>query len=267
MRHGIFIVAVSSLLLSLPVLAKDNKGQKLAVSQGISSPTITSPVNFSHGRTFANSAVASQYQGPQLSLEADTRDDDNGNDDMGYGGEFGLGTGTAGIALGYYTRDCDGCDGRVGGIAGIGGSSIAGGIGFREEDTFSGGLLFNRDGKHRFGITADMFNSDLDNGDLMSYGAGYSYVGSSFVFAVDASKRDSDSPSPNNDDIIMVTPGLEVHSDRFALSVSYDAYLNDDNDTEDNDVWFGLGISGKSWHVAIYHDYVNEWSGALTFWF
>lgn len=267
MKYLVFICFTVSLLVIEEAHGRDSRGTKLAVSQGISSPTITSPVNFSHGMTFNNSAVAAQLQDIYVSAEADTGDDDNGNDDTGFGGELGLGNGTAGIALGYYKRDCEDCDGRLGGIAGIGGDSVAFGVGFREEDTYSAGLLFNPRSQHRFGFTADFYKNDLDEeSDLRSYGAGYSYVGNSFIFALDASKRDSENDNPN-DDVIMVTPGLEVHGDWLALSVSYDAYVNDDNDTHDDDIWVGVGINGKSWNLALYHDYVNEWSAALTFWF
>lgn len=252
-------------------MADSRRGQRLAVSQGISSPTVTSPVNFSHGWTFTNAAVASQLSGVSLSLQADTGSENDGSrgrtDDTGYGGELAVGNGTAGIALGYYTRDCDDCDGRLGGIAGVGGNSVAVGVGFREEDNYSAGFLFNPKGRHRIGVAADMYNSDLENADVRSYGVGYSYVGNSFVFAVDASKRDFDGPSTPLEDVIMVTPGLEVHSNWLALSVSYDAHFSDDNDIYDDHFWFGVGFQGKDWNLAVYHDYVNQWSAALTLWF
>lgn len=269
MFMGLIFFAV--IFVRSEAIADSKRRQRLAVSQGISSPTVTSPVNFSHGFTYTNAAAASQLNDISLSLEADTSEEEdssrNRSDDTGYGAELGVGTGNAGIALGYYTRDCEDCDGRFGGIAGVGGDTVAVGVGFREEDNYSAGFLFNPKGRHRFGLAADMFNSDLDDADVRSYGAGYSYVGNSFVFAVDASKKDFDGPTNSREDVIMITPGLEVHSDWLALSVSYDNYLSDDNDIYDDDIWFGVGIQGKDWNLAIYHDYVNEWSTALTFWF
>jgi len=266
-NKALLVLLFFSMMVCGVAEARNLRGQRLAVSQGISSPTVTSPVNFSHGMVYNNAAVASQLQDVYLSLEGDTGEDNAGNDNTGYGGEFGLGTGSAGIALGYYERDCQNCDGRFGGIAGIGGPSIAVGVGFREDDNYSAGILFNRDGKHRFGIAADMYNSDLPDTDVTSYGAGYSYVDNSFTFAVDASRRDPDGPANPGDDVIMVTPGLEVHGQNLALSVSYDIYVNDDTDIYDDDIWFGVGYYGQNWGLSVYHDYVNEWAAALTFWF
>ncbi len=265
------VLFIAGLFLGEHAHGDSKRAQKLSVSQGISSPAVTSPVNFAHGFTYNNSAVAAQLRDISLSLEADTSEDDdsqnNYSDDTGYGAEVGVGTGAAGVALGYYTRDCEDCDGRFGGIAGVSGSAIAFGVGYREDDNYSAGFLFNPKGTHRFGVVADMFNSDLEDADVRSYGVGYSYVGNSFVFALDASKRDTDGPSTPQEDVIMLTPGLEVHSDWLALSVSYDAFVSDDNDIYDDNVWFGVGINGKDWNLAVYHDYVNEWSAALTFWF
>lgn len=238
------------------------KDQRLAVGQGIAAPLAQTAVNFSNGFTFSNSAVAAKMKSPQLTLEGDFGEDSSGNDQSGLGAEFSLGNGQAGIGLGYYQNDCDGCDGRFGAIAGFQFSSVAIGIGFREEDQFSAGLLFNPKGSHRIGVTADMFNSDVS--DVFSYGVGYAFHGQGFVFAIDASKQETEVEGDNTD-IIRVTPGLEVHADKWGLSVSYDTAVNDDSAPYDDNVWFGVGYRGQNFEIMGYHDYVNEWSLAVSF--
>ena len=52
----------------------------------------------------------------------------------------------------------------------------------------------------------------------------------------------------------------------ISLSVSYDVYIFDGNRTRKNQIWFGLGFGSQSVHLAVYHDYTNDWSAALTFW-
>lgn len=238
--------------------AASRAGQKVAVSQGISSPTITSPVNFSHGLTYNNSAVAAQLQGVHITGEL--------TNNSGFGGEAGLGNGSAGISLGYFKPNCGSCNGRFGGIAGLGGARVAGGIGFREGDIYSAGVLLNPNGLHRFGAALDFQSSPLVSGDLTSYGIGYSYAANAFTFALDASRRDGDGPRTSNG-VMMITPGLEVHNDWLALSVSYDLYANDNNGVFDDGIWIGGGINGERWNLALYYDYFSEWSGVATFWF
>lgn len=239
--------------------------QRVNVGQGISAPISRTSVNFANGFTNANSAVAASIAKPAVTLQADTGDN-SGNDQKGFGGELSLGTGQAGIALGYYDRDCDGCDGRFGGIAGIALSSFAFGVGYREDDQYSAGVLINSKGSHRFGFTADMTPSDVPDGDVMAFGAGYSYHGQGFVFAIDASKRETQSTA-DDDGLIRITPGLEVHADKWGLSVSYDTGINDGSNPYDDNVWFGLGYRGNNFEISAYHDYVNEWSLALSFLF
>lgn len=254
----------TSLFVILILFARNafaEREQRVAVGQGVSAPISRTAVNFANGLTYANSAVAANMSKVALTLEGDTGDNDStGNDDTGFGGEFSVGTGSAGLALGYYTRDCDNCEGRFGAIGGVSVSQWAFGLGYREEDQYSAGLLWNRKGNHRIGLTADWTPSDTTEDDVSSFGAGYSYHGQGFVFALDGSTRSSD-----NDDIILVTPGLEVHADKWGLSVSYNVALNDDTDVYDDNVWFGVGYRGQNFEIAAYHDYVNEWSLAVSF--
>lgn len=255
---------ISCYLFILSSFAFAESDQRLAVGQGIAAPLAQTAVNFSNGFTYSNSAVAAKMKSTILTLEGDFGEDSSGNDQSGLGGEFSLGNGNAGIGLGYYKNDCDGCEGRFGGIAGLQFSSIAVGIGFREEDQFSAGVLFNPKGHHRFGITADVLQSD--QADVLSYGAGYAYSGNGFIFALDASKQETEIEGDDTD-MIRITPGLEVHADKWGLSVSYDTAVNDETTPYDDNVWFGVGYRGQNFEIMGYHDYVNEWSLAVSFLF
>ncbi|MBY0386283.1 hypothetical protein K2X05_14090 [bacterium] len=256
------IIFCNLFLMSSFVFAE--REQRLAVGQGIAAPLAQTSVNFSNGFTYSNSAVAGKMKSAQLTLEGDFGEDGSGNDQSGLGGELSLGNGQAGIGLGYYKNNCDGCDGRVGGIAGLQFSTMAIGVGFREDDQYSAGLLLNPNGSHRFGVTVDMLRSDL--ADVLSYGAGYAFHGQGFVFALDASKQETE-VAGDNTDMIRITPGLEVHADKWGLSVSYDTAVNDSATPYDDNVWFGIGYRGQNFEIMGYHDYVNEWSLAVSFLF
>lgn len=238
----------------------------LAVGQGISSPALSSPVNYSNGFTTENAAVASQLASPMLSLEYDTGDN-NGSDVSGFGGELGIGNGQMGLIVGTYKRDCDNCENRTGAIAGFNFGAASIGVGYREDNQYSVGALFGVGGPHRVGLTADMTSGSGNDPDLTTYGVGYSYLGNQWIFAVDASKRDLENGGSAND-ILMITPGLLVQAnDWLGLSVSYDLYTNDENDVFDDQLWVGLGLGRDRFNLAIYHDYVNEWSvvGTIRF--
>lgn len=245
-------------------IAAANSTPQLAVGQSISSPHAYTSVNFANGFTYANSGVAASFSKPNLTLETDFGDNnDDGDDDLGFGGEFSLGSGTAGLAVGYYDRDCTGCDGRVGAIGGIAFGKMSIGLGFREDDLYSLGILWNASSAHHFGLTLDTFQSDATDADITSFGAGYSYRSQNFILAIDASKRSTQS-NADDDDIVQITPGFEIHNNEFALSVSYDNYMNDDSDIYDNDVWFGVGYRTSNLQFSIYHDYVNDWTASLA---
>jgi hypothetical protein len=190
--------------------ATASRATRVAVSQGISSPAITSPVNFSHGYLFTNPAVAAEFANPYISLEGSTGDSSDT-----YGGELGLGNGSAGLAAGYIKNKC--CDGQFGVIGGIGSNGLSGGVGFHEHNTYSVGMIFQPKGTHRIGLAADFQGS---GGDSTSFGAGYSYHANSLIFALDASRR-----SNHGNSSVLVTPGLELSSNMVSLSVSYDVYM------------------------------------------
>lgn len=263
MRTGLFLAAM--VLGGASAWARPSaSANRIAVSQGISSPATTSPVNYSNGFVTTNPSVASKLSGPQLSLEYDTGEDSSNNDRSGMGVELGYGNGQVGAIAGYYDRDCTNCEGRWGGMIGVGSGSFSFGVGYREENSYSLGLLMGGSGGHRFGATADLVKVDSGN-DVSSVGVGYSYLGNSWIFAVDASKREQKRATTN--DVILVTPGLLIQANSLSVSVSYDLYTNDENDAFEDQIWFGIGFGSDRFHLSVYHDYVNDWSlvGSLSF--
>ncbi len=265
--------AITMMILNLTATLAIAKGSRqenlLSISQGISSPSMTSTVNYSNGFTRENPVGVAYQTAARLSLQYDSGDNDASEKDDGHGGEFGIGNGRLGLAVGYYARNCDDCEGDTAGSMGFiwGGS----GLGVRvTEDSYTVGFIAGAKGRHRLGLAADLYETEDDEDNVISYGVGYSYVESKFTFSVDASKLDYEDEAID-DDLIILTPGIAIRFHMAALSASYDMYINQDGDTDDsneNDLWFGFGVGGsRDWHLAVYGDYVNEWSlsGSLFF--
>jgi hypothetical protein len=247
------------LILTVPIysFARGNsETQSMAISQGISSPDIASSANWKSGFTHQNSAVAGMYNSAQIVGQYDTNEDDDSN---GYGAELSLGNGTVGIGVGVYTRDCDNCDESTAVLLGYDAGSWGVGVGLREDDQYSVGLLFELSGSHHLGITFDTLDSDVSTEDVDSYGLGYSYKGSGFVFSLDASKR-ADEVTATNDDVIQVSPGVMVEAGSFALGVTYDAYTDDDGDVYEDEAWVALGYTANSWTLNLYKDFIGDWA-------
>jgi hypothetical protein len=141
---------------------------------------------------------------------------DESTDDLGgVGAELGVGNGRYGMAVGYYERDCDTCEEAVAGALG----ALSGGFGFGlrfAEEIYSTGLLFNPNGEHRVGLVADFNDPNGDDNNITSFGAGYSYVSQGFTFSLDASKSDYENET-ENDDVVLLSPGLMVRMDIIAL--------------------------------------------------
>ena len=264
---GLYKIAIIAMFLvfSVAQLAdarnRGGLGNSVAISQGISSPSMTSTVNFGNGFTHENPVGVIYQDSIRISGHYD-----NGDSSTGYGGELGVGNGSYGLAVGALTRDCDGCDADVGAAAAAVFSGIGLGIRF-EEDVYSLGIILNPNGQHRIGIMADR-NTSVDGLEFNGIGFGYTYMGSSFKFTVDASSIVFDDDA-NSNDVILVTPGLAFNINIFTLSVSYDVRLNDDNDNnDDTDLWVGLGIKpSSSWEIAVYADYFNDIAVAASFYF
>ncbi|MES2963973.1 MAG: hypothetical protein V4760_08785 [Bdellovibrionota bacterium] len=262
-------------LASLAAQAKgSNEANLIAIGQGISSPTLTSTVNFSSGYT-NESPVGVVYQDSiRLTGEYDTDNDSdrNGTGRTGYGAELGYGkSGSAGLALGYYTRDCTNCEGRAAGSAAV---VVAGmGVGLRvQKDLYTVGLLFNPEGTHRLGLIAETYGGSTTGNNLKNYGAGYSYVASGWTFTVDASKRDYENQNAY-DNRVLVTPSLMVRADFLQISLNDRITLNNRDtsssraDDTVHEAWVGIGVGGTSWHFAGYGNYVNDIALALSLFF
>lgn len=260
MKRILLLIVV---IFTLDADGKNSESPYVAVGQGISVPANTSPINFSHGFTYTNPAVAATYDGVQLSLEHATteEEEEESNESSGSGAEFAIGTGNVGLGVGYFERDCENCEGKTGAIAGFSLSSFSAGLGFHEDDDYSAGVIIGT--THRLGITVDWHQGPEENDDVHSYGVGYGYVGNSVIFVLDASKKANETES-EADKIIMLTPGLEVQAQNVALSVSHDMFLNDENETREENTWFGGGFKFSSGSFSLYHDYVNEWAFVLA---
>jgi len=234
--------------------AHAKKGTNLiAVGQGVSSPAVTSVVNFTSGLTFENPVGTIYQDGPRLSVQYD----ENGHSTLGV--ELGVGGNNWGIAAGYRQPDCDNCEENTAGAVGVGLGSVFA-LGLRAEEDVNGiGLIFNHQGDFRVGATFDLDDSGGENNNVTRMGAGVALVKTNWTFAVDASKREHENSTANaNDDIIFLTPGLMIRADIFQLSVNYQLHLNDDNEIYEDEFWFGLGIGNQTWHLAVYSDYVND---------
>jgi hypothetical protein len=254
-------------ICSVDAVAQDNSANLIAVGEGVSSPTLTSTINFSSGYT-SESPLGVIYQN---SIRLTGEYDQNGNE--AYGAELGYGGGWWGVAGGYRKRDCEGCEGKGAGAIAVSGMGIGFGIRF-EEDIYAAAFIFNPLGTHRVGIMGEFTEGteDAEDAEITAVGVGYSYVGSQFTFTLDASGK-ATKDDELRDELLSVTPGLMVRASFLQVSVNdrirfkdKDDTSSDDDDTE-HDFWLGAGI-GASWgHVAVYSDYVNELAVAVSLFF
>lgn len=250
-----------------------NDENLIAVGQGISSPTLTSTVNFSSGYTHENPLGTIYQNSFRVTGEYDTSNDtdSSGNKNSGSGAEVGYGTGNAGVAAGYYRRNCNGCDGRFAGSAAVAGDAIGAGLRY-EKNILTVGLLFNPKGTHRFGLVAETNETGGSGAKISTYGAGYAHVGANWTFAIDASKNNFEN-SATYADRMMITPGVSVRADFLQLTLNDRIILNDraddliDDERTKHELWFGVGGSGASWHLVGYSKYVSDVALALSFFF
>ena len=247
----------------------------LAVGQGISSPSMTSTVNFTSGWSYENPVGAVYQNRTRVSGQFATTASDSTTattSSSTYGGEFGMGTKSFGFALGYSQSDCTNCESSFGGaVAGIF-NTFALGAGYHENVT-SVGVIFSPMGNHRIGLTADI-NEGVTTTQVL--GAGYSYVGQNFRLALDVSKRFFDSVLLD-DDPILITPGLVLQvSKALAITLSYDKTINESTTTttttttttSSGSLWYGIGFTGgENWHIAAYGEYVGDWSLTASYFF
>ncbi|MCB0394557.1 MAG: hypothetical protein KDD25_08350 [Bdellovibrionales bacterium] len=251
-------------LWSLKSQAAGGKSNLVAVSQGISSPAITTMVNYSNGFTKENPAGVVYRNASLASLEFDINNDNI----HGFGSEVGTGNGNFGLSLGYYKDQCEGCNGSIAAALGANISDI--GIGLRIGDgIYSLGAIFFGQGEHRLGLMTEIQN--LGHGNKFSaYGLGYSFVNDLLTLSLDASSRSYDD-SGGDDKATVVTPGVALKFDTYSFSLNYDAYTGGsgtDAGPDPNALWFGFGIGASDvWHVALYKDFVSQWTLVGTLFF
>ena len=251
----LFVILFSGSL----VLAKGST-QSLAISQGVSSPTTTSTINFSNGFTSENPVGVAYQTNFRLTAQAAS-----GNGSDSFGAELGIGTGKYGFALGYYDNNCTDCS-VSGALAGVFGGV---GVGLRfEEDISTVGLIFGANDTNRIGLVVGIFDPTGNDNNITSLGLGYSYVGGEVTFSIDASKRIFEDKAIT-DDTSLVTPGVAVAINRISISLSYDILVNEPaGTTTTNDLWVGVGVDGGSdWNMAFYSDYVSDFAFAGSLYF
>ncbi|MBX9767079.1 MAG: hypothetical protein K2X47_07405 [Bdellovibrionales bacterium] len=261
------LVVVSLLLIfSKNVMAADSKSKNiLAVGQGVSSPSSTSTVNYSSGYT-SESPLGTIYQN-QYRLTGEYLATGSAK---AYGAEIGYGQGDWGLAAGYQKVDCTNCEGTGAGAVGVNVADIGVGIRFGK-NLSAAAILLNPQGSHRFGLVGELNGTGGSGNNVVAYGVGYSYVGEQMTFALDASARAFEN-SAVNDKRIQVTPGLMLRADKFQFTINDKITLNKDvnnsaQNDKDHDLWFGLGLSGDSWHLAFYSQYVSEFAFAGSLFF
>ncbi len=253
---------------SLSWAAGSKNTNLIAIGQGISSPTSTSTINFSSGYTPENPLGTIYQNGFRVTAQYDRADD--ANETEAFGAEIGYGQGEWGVAAGHRKRDCQNCDGTSAGAVGVSIGDIGVGVRF-QEDIYALGVLFNPNGNHRFGLMAESNESGASGSNVTAYGLGYSFVESQYTLTLDVSSRDFEN-STIDDDRMQVTPGVMFRADIFQLSINDKITLNNDennpaHDDEDHSLWFGVGLGGDSYHLAVYSDYFNEIAVAGTLFF
>lgn len=235
-------------------LASERPAHLLGVGQGISSPSVTSVINFSSGFT-SESPIGLIYQdGFRITGQYEK----NGSDT--FGGELAYGGRGWGIGAGYRKSDCDNCEGD--GVAALGvsiGNALGLGIRF-EEGLYAVGMMLNPTGQHRLGLMTELNDPEGEENNISSFGVGYSYMTPQVTLTVDASKRDYENELIN-DDVILLSPGISIRADVLQVSVNYRMYLNEgdiSSNAFDDGAWFGVGFGDRTYHIAVYSDYVSD---------
>lgn len=246
----------------------DTSPNKMAISQGISSPSVNTTTLFSNGFTMPNPVAASYQSTYRMAAAVD------GSDTTSFGVDVGVGDTQYGLALGVYSNACpDGeeCDAYVRGVM----SAIWGsfGIGFGvQEDKYTAGILLNPNGMHRIGFVAEHEDRNgIDNGGnaytRSAFGLGYAFVMPQFTFSLDFAQQNYANIN-RNDDAWILSPGIAVRVNIFSVTLNYDTYINNTNNTYNNQVWFGLGAHiTEGLQIAFYGEYVDRWTlmGAYYF--
>lgn len=278
MKSIILVAATFALTLSAQARGNRSFGNTLVLGQGISSPSLTSQVNFKDGFGSENAAGASLYVTPQVNLMYN-QGDNSGIKTSNYGAELAFGNGKLGLAAGYmkYTAETAGVkteDDNTAGRIGMNFGKMALGIGYLDKNRYSAGLLINPVGMHKFGVIYETYKDDdvTINTDESVIGAGYTYDARTWAFTLDASKKTDNKltgTSTANNDIIKLTPAFLISNNWLVATVGYDMYLSDKNDIYKDVEKFmaGLGFKGDVGQLALYHKYSNDIAAVGTIWF
>jgi hypothetical protein len=250
-----FVLLLALLTFSTLGVAED---QGIAVGQGVSSPTAAGHINFSFGYTPQNPVIASEQPGPSL----DFTYADNGAGVSELGAELGFGGSGWGIAAGVTNADCGTCQTTLGVAAALKLSPIGLGLGFGKDLSVIGFQLSGANSL-RWGLVGSQTKATDFTSELTALGAGVSYVGKWYVFALDVSQR-RESAAATSENLALGTVGAAFGLDVLRLSFNYDFHVGRRDGGEDEGLWLGIGLSTARWRFAIYSDHVADLSSSFT---
>lgn len=250
MRWGLLFLILS---VTSMTHAQDASGENvLAISQGVSSPSMNHSTLFSNGFTMDNPMAGAYQSGYHLTGALD------GTDSTSFGAEFGVGDGQYGLGLGLYSNSCEECSAFARATLGAIWGGFAMGLGV-QEDLYTFGAMFSPQGTHRIGIVMEHEDRDGVGNLRNAYALGYAYIISQFSFSLDVSTQRFESPL-RDDDPVLVSPGIGIRVDTFSISVSYDMYMMNDQQTYQDKVWLGLGTKLGSWNFVFYGEHTDRWT-------
>jgi hypothetical protein len=255
----LLVILFSTLIFSgINVFASEKNENLIAVGQGISLPASTSTINYSNGDVVTNPVGVLYQSGGRLSVEND-QSETGRNDHLG-------------IELGYvdevyagalaYAKHCNNCDPVYSAAGAVNINNV--GIGLSLKQNLIGlGAIYGIESNHRWGLMLDLDEGGTSTGKLLSYGLGYSYVQPVYSLTLDVSRRDGS----RNDKVTVVTPGVALYVVNVQLSINDKILLNKDNGVSYDSFWYGVGVDQKAWALAVYSDYVNDYSFVLSTYF
>lgn len=227
----------------------------LAISQGISSPAVTSSTLISNNFGRENPVNVAFVKRYRTSLALDL------GDGFGFGGDFGWGDSNYGVSVGYRRPSCEECSGHPRGQIGAQWNNLGLGLGIAR-GLYTLGVLFNGRGKNRIGFLAEIDNGTFFAGRSV-FGAGYSYVNSNLTVSLEGTYANFDGQGSS----IKMSPGVSIRIRQIAVTLNYDLFISDFEKRVDHG-WFGVGYTLKDdFHFALYVSYVNDWTLSGSYFF
>jgi hypothetical protein len=249
------------LFFPLTIWAAAAPENRLATGQGIAAPNVTMLVNLSRGFTDENPAGVMYQDGFTASALMAKNVDTDTAFEAGYSGK------TFGGAVGMLAPGCTGCKATTAGILGMSFEKTASiGVRYQTQNnvaTYGGGVIFNPEGTHRFGINADRYAPAAPAYSATSYGAGYAYVTKATTIALEISKKENADPAATTANKIMTASlGFQKRVDPLMVSIAYETRMSDT--AKPNDLmWMGAGFDSTNWNLQVFVNYRQEMMAVL----